>query len=415
MTLLCADINFPFLRPGVAQPNQQARDLRVLQAEWAHEVAVITYDYDETFKNLCRKGTAVTINYGNFPDRSIYVGTVHHVAVEKLSDTSVPRSMQVVCIGPTDPLNQPGTGQYRDTRIDALVGAIAGQVGLSSLLEVHPYAWPLLQQLNQSTWSFLVASARRAGWTLYPQGTDLRCHGRAIRYSGSPTFTDMGAGSVDRPRAAVYAFAVVHGETLADGATKRDRVLQGVDASGTLFTTSTGQQAALGGPRAVSAQLPEYRKLAADSVTEADALLAGEQELNRHYISATATVSGDVRVHAGRSVRLLGVGRDYSGYWFAEKVEHRITETIYQLGLTLGRDSLGDRPQPARNITDRPRAVVNNGTLVTPNPASFRQTAPTGYWHDITSSWRSMSPTSRFLPPPIRTPVVPAPTSVSYA
>jgi hypothetical protein len=414
VTLLCAEVYFPFLRAGAPQPSQDALDLRILQAEWAHEVAVITYVYDETLRAQCTRGTAVRIDYGLNPNRGTYYGTVHHVAVEQQpASAGTTRLMQVVCIGPTDVLNAPGSGQYRDTRIDALVGDLAGRAGLSSLLEMHPYAWPLLQQLNQSAWAFLVSSARRAGWTLYPSATDVRCHSRAIRFSGALTFTDFGPASADLARAAVLTFSVVHGETLADGAKKRTRVLQGVDTAGVLFTTATGQQAALSGPRAISAKLPEYRKLAARSVSEADALLVGEQELNRHYISANATVSGDVRVHAGRAVRLRGIGQDYSGYWFVEKAEHHVTQALYQVGLTLGRDSLGDHSVAPSVVTETPRVVVNNGLQVAPNPASLRQTAPDTYWSTITASWRAQAPASRYLDPPLRTPPVPA--AVSYA
>lgn len=409
MTLLCAEVEFLNLRPGAKQSSQSPRDLRVLQTEYGHEVAVIAYDYDETLKNQCVRGLPVRASYGFTPTRSTYVGAVHHVAVDQApSAGGSVRRMQVVCVGPTDVLNIPGAAQYRETRVDAVVIDLATTAGLSCLIERHEYSWPLLQQLNQSSWAFLVACARRAGRTLYASGTDIRCHGRAIRFSGAPVFRDFAGASSERLQGAIYAFGIVHAETLNAEAKKRERVLQGVDEQGMLFTTATGQQAALSGPRGVTAKLADYRKLSARSVAEADALLAGEQELSRHYIKATATISGDAGVHAGRSVRLTDIGRDYSGYWYVEKAEHRVSETLYQIGVSLGRDSLGEHARLPILTTERRRVVVNDGRLLAPNPASFRQTAPDGYWSTVTNSWRSKAPTVRYLDPPLRSPVVPA-------
>lgn len=407
MAIPNATVTFPQLQAGASAPTQLPIGIRVIGAEYSHEVAVISYRYDERFKSICTRGVPVRIVYGRSPNLALFVGVIHHVTLDQpASSTNVPRTMDVVCVGATDPLNAPGEVQYRDTRVDVAASDMANRFGLSSLTSTHPFSWPLLQQAQTPSWAFLVECAKRVGWTVYARATDIRFHSRAIRYSGSPVFRYRGGVTPDNAEQSVFSFNVVHGETLAADASKRDRVVQGYDDMGTLYTASTGQIGQLAGPRVVAAQQTTYSKLAARSVAEAEAMLAGEQELNRHYIQGTAVVSGDARVHPGRSARLVGIDTDYSGYWYVRRADHIFSETLYQTSLTLGRDSLGDSGGARIISADKPRVVVHDGYTVGPSPASLQATAPASVWSSVYNQWRAVAPITRNLPLPMRRPVV---------
>lgn len=402
-----ATLSFPRLAAGAKVPTEDPQKLRVIQAEYGHEVAVVTYRYTDVVRTQFPTGTPVIITYGRAPKQRVFVGTVDHIALsQEVSVSGSPQMMDVVFIGPTSPLNGSGAAQYRNVRADAVVSDQANRAGFSALVETAPFQWPLIQQVNQATWPFLVSVAQRVGWTLYPSATDIRCHSRAIRFDGTATFKNYGGLNANKIDGALYAFEIVHAETLNADVRKRDRIAQGVDTTGTVYTTATGQQQALSGPRFVVAKQTEYATTTARSIGEANAVIAGQQELNRHYIRAQVELSGTASVHPGNSVRLLNNSKDYDGYWYVERVEHSFAASSYRTTATVGRDSLGDYQHAPVSAVDPTRVVVHDGISIAPSASSLRETAPAPFYSDNTLSWRATAPLTRNYPSPIRRPPV---------
>ena len=387
-------------RPRPESKMPAPREVRVVQAEYAHEIAVVTYVYTDKLLAAVSKGKPISVRWGWPPQIADFVGYVHHVAVDHEADRpGFPRLMRVVCVGATDVFNQTAFRQYRGVRVDAAVTDVVTAAGLSALIERHGYAWPLLQQEGQSTWAFLADCARRIGWTLYARGTDVRCHSRVIRNSGALTYRQaISEDDYNVDRMALYTFKAVQAETLKDAPSNRARVVRGVDSTGVLFTVTTGSPEALAGARALAPRLVEYTNTAAASVAEAQAILAGEQENNRHHIRAKATVTGDPRLHPARTVRLLGQGRDNDGLWYTTRVEHVLTGASYRAALELGRDSVGDSAA-ARLVRVPPgdtsvRPVVQRGAAL--EASALDASAPAPRYAD--GRWLSTAPVERVLP-----------------
>lgn len=409
MPTVCAEVEILGGKPG-GRPVQQPREVRIIGAEYKHEIAVLTYGYDAELKARCERGLPLRITWGWGTDRSQMHAAVHHVVVdrEELHQDST-RLMRVVCIGATDALNPPAARQYAGIRVDALVSDVVRSQGFSVLVEKHHFAWPLLQQTHESTWAFLVACARKVGWTLYARNTDVRCHSRAIRYSGALTFRDYGPIAAERLHGAVYAFDIVQAETLsAEDARKRRRIALGVDGQQNTFSSVIDTQPDLSGAGATRAVLEEYHLTSAGSIAEAEAEMAGDQEMNRHYIRARATVSGHALLHPSRAVRLAGIDAQHNGVWYTTRAEHVIDATTYRVHLELGRDGLGE-PAVARTVLAEPRSiatrqVVHNGLSTHLSAANLNQAAPATRWDDIEKRWRASATTERFLPSPNRLP-----------
>ena len=386
-------------RPRSESKMPAPREVRVVQAEYAHEIAVVTYVYTDKLLAAVTKGKPISVRWGWPPQTADFVGYVHHVAVDHEPDRpGFPKLMRVICIGATDVFNQTAFRQYRSVRVDAAVTDVAAAAGFSTLIERHDYAWPLLQQEGQSTWTFLNDCAKRIGWTLYARGTDLRCHSRVIRSSGALSYRQAPSDNdYNVDRMALYSFKAVQAETLKDAPSNRARVVRGVDSTGVLFTVVTGTPDALSGARALAPKLVEYTNTAASSVAEAEAILAGEQENNRHHIRAKATVTGDPRLHPARAVRLIGQGRDNDGLWYVTRVEHVLTGTRYRAALELGRDSVGD-PAAARLVRIPPgdtsvRPVAQRGAAL--EAAALDASAPAARYAD--GRWVSTAPVERAL------------------
>lgn len=388
MPLRCAEVTLTAARPD--KPMADPREVRIIQAEYGHEIAVLLYDHDTTLQTLMTRSQPVRIVWGLKGETSTFVGYVHHLADDQRpASTDTRRYVRVVCVGATDVLNSPASRQYRNATVAAVVSDVVRANQLSVLIEKHPFLWPQLEQNGDSDWAFLVATAKRIGWTLYGRNTDVRCHSRAIRYAGAQPFRFYG-GDQSRARGVIHGFTIVQAETLAGNARKRRFVTTGVDQTGTVFTASTDPQRDLAGPRATDASLVAFRAVSSRSIAEANAVLAGEQELNRHYITAKATLSGSADVHAGGCIRMLGLGKDHDGYWFATRVEHIITQGGYNLSVEVGKDSLGDPAAPINGSLAPLRAM--------PGDTALRRVVHDGLALDVTAANRD-----RNVPPSIYT------------
>lgn len=405
MSTVCGEVEYFDLRPG-AKPVQPPVEIRVIQAEYKHEIAVLTYQFDAKLKERCERGLPVRVRYGWNADPAELFGVVHHVVAERPENGSVVRFMRVVVIGATDPLNAPAANQYRSIRVDAMISDLVRTLGYSALVEKHNYVWPLLQQTHQSSWAFLVACAQKIGYTLYARNTDIRCHSRAIRYAGAVGFRDAGAPNAANARHIVHSFNLVQGETLAQGAQKRRRIAYGVNDQNALFGTVLADQENLSGAAVTRTMLDSYSLTAARSIAEAEAELAAEQERNRHYIEAKARVGGHAALHPSRAVRLVGLDAQNDGFWYTTRAEHVMTQKTYRVDLNLGRDSYGDvgtqtvRPADPRDTSGR--TVVHNGLTTRTTQGNVNRSAPDTRWDATNKRWRAVAGVERIMPAPNR-------------
>jgi hypothetical protein len=405
MSTVCGEVTYLDGRPG-AKAVRPPVEIRVIQAEYKHEIAVLTYIYDGALKERCERGLPVLIRYGYNDAPADLYGSVHHVVVDRQESSAQTRYMRVVIVGATDPLNAPAANLYRNIRVDAMVSDLVRRFGYSALVEKHNYPWPVLQQAYTSTWAFLVAAAQKIGYTLYARNTDIRCHSRAIRYGGAIGYREAGAAQSEGARHVVHSFELVQGETLAQGARKRRRIAYGVNDRDEPFHTVVAGQIDQSGLAVTPTALDQYYLTSARSIAEAEAEMAAEQERNRHYIEARARVGGHAGLHPARAVRLVGLDAQNNGFWFTTRAEHVMDQKSYRVDLRIGRDSYGDVGNldvpPADPRATSNRVVVHNGLSTRTTFGNINRDAPPTRWDDTHGRWRAVAMVERILPPPNR-------------
>lgn len=326
---------------------------QMMQAEYGHDMAVLTGQLVSTLNRRYPEGAPVQLRWGRGHGLvATYVGYVHHPVSSY--DGPAATSGRIVVIGASSVLRDAASATWPSgSRAYVPVQRAALAVHFSSLTEGTPLGAAGGPLHGESQWAYLVRNARSVGYTLYCPGTDLRCHSRRIsRIPPVPTFTYYGGGIT--AGAQLYSYKILAGSDLPDdGALRRIRQVRGVTDGGQLVRLS--DDATLESTGGWLNSPPQYTKghpTAVHGYLEAQQRLTAVNEENRFFYRATATVSGDERVHQGSTVVLTGIDRYLDGYWYVLEASHSVGTAAYSMTLTLGRDALGDvapAVQPAKS------------------------------------------------------------------
>lgn len=345
MSLPFADVEFLDDRKRNAAEPQ---DVLIRQREYAHDVAVVTFDYDTKVRAKYSHGAPVVIKWGWLPDDVEYFhGYVHHV--EAHDATSKRKQLRVYCIGASYRMKEVRLRSFKKKKAHQVAAAIAKDHGLSLLAEHHAFVHDHLVQHGRSDWDFLVWLAKRIGYTFFCTKTDIVFVERRIDYRPSrnrPTFV-FSPGRVSL-RNGVYSLTHKVGENIP-GTAKRKLVIQGVGDDGKpIKAVSKHEPCHTVGTHASTAPVL-HRKIIKPTRTAAQAkeLLAGHADLHRFHITGRAVLSGNTRVRQGGTIRVAGLDRESDGFWYVGQVDHHITRRDYRMTCELGRDALGDPAAPA--------------------------------------------------------------------
>jgi phage protein D len=344
MFLKAVDVTFV----GAADAPSDVYTAHIYHNRYEHQVAVIKfrdwglqYDFIET-------GTPVVITYGITHKETMY-GYVHHLSAERTVNNSF---MEVTFIGASFPMKQASQAVYRDVTADQVVDSIASKYGFATYVKPHPRVWPQLAQAGETDWEFLVTLAKKSGYSLRVQNTELyfqpmmeeHTYGRLT----APVFTLRGPGQTSGWT--MYEFTPFIGESLRyEDAEKGAVSVSGMDSVNN-ETLSFTKQDRNRTTRQISN--PDLFDRFATNVVVVDYETAKHEaaaadERNSFPYRAEAVLIGDSTVRPDMPLFLDGLGQTYSGYWTALEVCHKFVEEsrgvhTYTTVVTVGTDSLGD-------------------------------------------------------------------------
>ena len=366
---------------GSTRPvTQSLTSMTLLQQEYGHDVVSMVSYRDDNAPNRYSTGTPLTISWGLTNYRvEVFTGYVHHSEPIMLpgGQPADRQMVKVVCVGASWLMKEQHRRIFNGRTIPSVIKEVLDGYRLSGQVTDDTRVWDSLAQAGESDWEFICALAKRLGWAVYPNNTDVAFRDRRVSPQTSrrtaKAFTAPGVGQPSGGMGQIITFQAIDGETTPDGGQKANRVLFGMDAmQGTSFVVTQDQPEPTLAWSSPDPVFLEFQNDTARDYAEASALVAGKTDVNRMYIQAKVEVQGEPAVRPGDVVCLLGMGAKNSGYWYVQSAEHELGVGSYTTHLTLGRDSrwdTGQRPDHRRRRIVRPR-YAPYGEVFSEIPAS---------------------------------------------
>lgn len=390
------------LDPGGSNLSKTVTFMKIYQAEQQHDMAIATVRGEDASLPEFKTGTPCLIKYGWMPNQiETFYGYINHTSppyhrVVNMAPSSV--FMDVVCLSASFVLKDAFTQWWSNVQASSVVAAVATNNMFSSLVENDDPVWPRIANPGNSAWTFLVGQARRLGWLLACNKTNLRflSSDRAI-FQGSPSMATFWSrdAAPNINYETINTFTVLQGETLQEpGHTRANRVLSGLDLStGNTFTInndgSSVDAASLGAQSTAPFFVQYERQMVSSNQIQGHDQLEFETQRNRFHIQARARVSGDTTVVQGVPVSLNGLGPVNSGVWYVQEVIHELRVGSYVMDLYLGRDSSGDSGKRRTNAL---------GVAWSPRDLSTAQTSRVPATVLINGQWRATWQGSQVVP-----------------
>lgn len=360
-------------RAGAVQehPGRPPVEMRVLQSEYAHDLAMVLVPNDQPSLLRYRVGAPMSLSWGWPGDVQTFVGYVHHLELRQTIATQ--GRMWVVCVGPSFSLRESRHRLFSDVRAEWVLGQVAGAHKLSAMSRTSDPLSAVVQS-GQSDWDLLIGVARRVGATLYCHRTDLRCLSRAVDPSQAVLLSISNA--LNSGRDGILDWIPVLGETVP---TERKAWWEayGLTDNGGFVGAVAGTPATGVGQSPVFSEIltsrPVHSPATAASITTATAAS------HRHHQFGDADLTGTAKVHQGVTVQFRGLGAESDGYWFVTRAEHTIEGSQYRTSVRVGRDSVGDAspvslPGIAAKLpgySTRRRRVVSGLTSLSRPPSTW--------------------------------------------
>jgi phage protein D len=360
---------FPFCDFAVTNVSRtgqrQAQSALIKQREFAHDVARVTLQYDDSSLPQYTQGTPVSLVWGwQGSTVNSFVGYVHHAQPQQTHANSP--MIDVYLVGASTSLSQRSHRVFTNITVGALVARFAREHDFATVISADAnFAFASLPQMNRTGWELLVWAAQQAGLALTCDKTTVYLQPRHITLSPDvPAFLLQPDRAEDEN--AVFTFSSRDGAST----TTPHNVLtaRGIDNQGNDITLSTLTDS--NDTVARTSEMPVDRPVT--GYGEAAAQISGQNALERFNIGANATISGHAYVRPATTVRLDGVGTSGSRYWWVSEAEHQVSLYDYRLDVVLASDSV---PQPApqkvvRSWTGRPQVASASSVNTASNPAA---------------------------------------------
>ncbi len=230
-----------------------------------------------------------------------------------------------------------------------IVKKIAGEVGLTPVVDNTGIRYDYIMQSNQTNMEFLLARAERIGYQVYVVEDKLYFKKGEASQGKGPELRFGEILTAFRPR-------------LTTSRQADKIVVKGWDPKGKEpITSETGPDSGLnqGGMQQTGGDVAKAVFEAAEAVVvnqpvftvdEARALAKGlSQDINREFIQAEGECTGDPRVKAGWHITLKGIGQRFSGKYFITSATHVYSPSGYETTFTIN----GRHPQTLSHLFDQ--------------------------------------------------------------
>lgn len=351
---------------GLSILGQNLTGFHLVQAQGAAEVGVLSTRALITDGKAYLNGTPVSVFWGSVNAEKFagaFYGYIDHIQPHHDNDNSTTgrADMDLVLVGATMVMQSGGQRSWNGRRMDSIASDVIGGHRLTAVVDTSPYVWSNIVQSGESDWQFLVAQAKKVGFSLVPTGTVVRFIDptRTLAVSTPSAYYSMSsagvAGSID-------LFTPVLGNPIDSDYADRQAV--GVNDQGNVvkysstFAPNTKPAAGLdrlSKPRSLVVNTPLSR-----SYGESQALLDG---MNKASWAVTATMSarGLGIMRPGLVIDVQGVGAEYTGSWYVLSCTHTVPlNGFYMVHMNLARDAVRQQ-QTAQRLFSLP-SVVDTGT-----------------------------------------------------
>lgn len=386
---------------GGVRERRFIKDIELLQGDAEHVLALVTVLYPIPKNNrgrrkgqqiwrhtatLWKANSTVDLVFGARPNSLNHMyGYV--AAHEILGDSGTPSSGDVggltvryTVIGTSMPMQSQKNVTWREVTASYIATRIAKQNGLKPVVHPHSRIFPYRVQAAQSDFSFLRDLAAEVGYRFWVNNS--------VLYFVNPYILLDKAGLTKTPLLRMdkvpgwldnlHTFHPIAGETVPDGGIRATRKIVSINPQTNALVTATTAYLRDSAFNEAQGEDPlltvYYRDKTAYSYEEAMSLLAGDQNRNRHWITAKATTDGDPKFRPGGLVNIQGlaIDDDNLGPWVIQKVSHRLTFVPnmpllgdYFTDLELGRDQMQSatfrRPPAWDDALREPNTVAVNG------------------------------------------------------
>jgi phage protein D len=331
---------------GDSAPNFSPNTVRVMQAEFAHDVAVMEFWGADVTAGAFVSGTPMILTFGRPTTRRTFVGYVNHPARTNNALTSTSLTQRnaaiVYCVGASWYMKQSGTQSWHTQTGSQIVQSVATGFGLAADIVPDTTVWATVQMAGMTYWQLCVMLAKRIGYTFYCNGVQLVFKPRQTNpnsLTGPVALYDYRADPANFP-----IFTPVLGKTSPSGGELAIRQQGGIDprTGNVVFSQVSGSPAPslLGG----AAESPVFTRVQHEVVStqqEAVNKTEGAGLENQMYLAATAKASGNPLVAQGSLIFVQNANGSENGLWYVKQAEHLMNTSTYAMDLSLGRDSLG--------------------------------------------------------------------------
>lgn len=324
MSAYSAEVRFP----ATGSRERRVSDLRIIQQEYRHDLAVYTVAQGEG-QRVYRTGMPVAIQWSSGRDRADFFGYVLHTEPE--SGTS---NIQVWCKGASQALDNGAEYSFHHRTVPSVISEVARLTGFDADVQPHGRLFDSLP-VTGVIFSDLVRHAKEIGFSFYAKNTRLVAHSRTHLIGLNAGIAPAFSGS------SLKKFSPVAGAA-QPGQARSHRVFTGIDRrTGGRFRVVGGVAQSRLGTTTYMPSGHRFRDEGVSTPEEARWKLEALAEMERYGITASATVDGSARVHQCWPVLLGTVDADYRGLWFVHKVTHIMSGGDYTMELELGKDALG--------------------------------------------------------------------------
>lgn len=367
-------ITFPTMPSLVKEP----RRVDLYQNEYQHDVLVISFMTTgmNWFEDI-PTGLPIRFSWTQVGVTKDWYGYVSFVSRTNASQQKQ-QTMEVHCVGSSFPLKQRANRIFTNSTIPEAASIIAREFGLNFVGDSHPRRFPQLTMAGHSYWEWLAEQAKRIGFVLRVDGSNLYFR-QLDKHVDSKITTVPVLYAGDTPslyknnflEKTLDKFVVLRGDYIESGSNSRtEKVAGGVDRDTAEVFSSTSAPNSVGDNLRTNLSdvlFSEYRSdQVSTELSDAELMSEGAAHLARLTMPAKVHAQGDPRMEPHAPVYVMGTSELTDGYWLIKDVVHTFKKyTDYIATMTIVTDGTGGNKVGAFRGRQSPTiSTVNINSLI---------------------------------------------------
>ncbi len=353
--------------PTVPSLNVVPRSVKLIQKQYHHDILILTFSTTGFvwFNNLAT-GVPVKFEWKQDGASAEWFGYVSHVS--RNAGKQRVQEMEVQCVGASYPLKERATRVFENMTVPEAARVVAGEFGFNFIGDPDSRRFPQLVMAGHSYWEWLQEQAKRIGFSLVIDGTNM--YFREIDSIINQQITSIPKFSTGNPVSltgtefndrTLDSFKVLKGDYIESTEnTRTNKNSGGVDPITMLPFTSEQSPGELKDDLRTKVGDVLFKEFRADQVSNSlqhnESAARGTAKMARFNIPARIVGQGDPRVKPYAPILVAGTGTLTDGYWIVREATH-LWQKIgqYEVTMTVVTDGLG------KNVDTNLRSSKNGG------------------------------------------------------